>query len=174
MPGVTVMWTNIVVHGLVFAVILIAYLLFIMMKLSPRVWAFSDYPKEITSKVLPQTKEERRTAKIAAVPFFIFGIGYPFLSTYLLKGLLGGTISILDAFLNTFGVIMFGFMADLIILDLLIVGTLTPKFVIIAGTEDMKEKEYKDFRLYHAKAHVKGLLLLAVVSLVIGVIVHLV
>jgi hypothetical protein len=42
-----------------------------------------------------------------------------------LKGLYGGTISILDAFLNTFGVWMFGFMADLIILDLLIVGTLT-------------------------------------------------
>ena len=168
------LWTNIVVHGLVFAVILTAYLLVVMMKLSPRVWAFSDYPKEITNSVSPQTKEERRTAKIMSVPFFILGIGYPFLSTYLLKGFLGGTISILDAFLNTFGVVMFGFMADLIILDLLIVGTLTPKFVIIPGTEDMKEKEYKDFRLYHTKAHVKAVLPLAIASLVIGLIVYLV
>jgi len=107
------------------------------------------------------------------VPFFILGIGYPFLSTWLLKGLYGGTISILDAFLNTFGVWMFGFMADLIILDLLIVGTLTPKFVVIPGTEDMKEKEYKDFRIYHTKAHVKGLILLAIVSFVIAVVIHL-
>ena len=88
---------------LVFAVILTAYLLVIMMKLSPRVWAFSDYPKEITNRVSPQTKEERRTAKIMSVPFFVFGVGYPFFSTYLLKGLLGGAISVLDAFLNTFG-----------------------------------------------------------------------
>jgi hypothetical protein len=165
--------TNVVIHGLVFAFILTAYLLFIMIKLSPRVWAFSDYPKEITSQVPPQTKEERRTAKIAVVPFFILGIGYPFLSTWLVKGLYGGTISILDAFLNTFGVWMFCFMADLIILDLLIVGTLTPKFVVIPGTEDMKEKEYKDFRIYHTKAHVKGLILLAIVSFVIAVVIHL-
>ena len=165
--------TNIVIHGLVFALILTAYLLFIMMKFSPRVWAFSDYPKEITNQVPPQTKEEKRTSIVASVPFFIFGIGYPFLSTCLLKGLYGGTISLLGAFLNTFGVLMFGFMADLIILDLLIVGTLTPKFVIIPGTEDMKEKEYKDFRVYHTKAHAKGLILLAIISLVIAVIVHL-
>jgi hypothetical protein len=168
-----VILTNIVIHGLVFALILMAYLLFIMMKFSPRVWAFSDYPKEITNQVPPQTKEEKRTSIVASVPFFIFGIGYPFLSTCLLKGLYGGTISLLDAFLNTFGVLMFGFMADLIILDLLIVGTLTPKFVIVPGTEDMKEKEYKDFRVYHTKAHLKGLILLAIISLIIAVIVHL-
>ena len=64
-------------------------------------------------------------------------------------------------------------MADLLILDLLIVGTIAPKFVIIPGTEDMKEKEYKDFRLYHTKAHAKGLILLAIVSFVIAVFVHL-
>lgn len=167
------LFTNIVIHGLVFALILTAYLLFIMMKFDPRVWAFNDYPKEITNKVQPQTKEEKRTSIAASVPFFIFGIGYPFLSTCLLKGLYGGTIPFLDAFLNTFGVLIFGFMADLIILDLLIVGTLTPKFVIIPRTEDMKEKEYKDFRVYHTKAHVKGLILLAIISLVIAVIVHL-
>ncbi len=49
---------------------------------------------------------------------------------------------------------MFGNVADLVLLDWIIVGTLTPKFVIIPGTEDMKEKEYKDFRISHAKGHI--------------------
>jgi hypothetical protein len=43
---------------------------------------------------------------------------------------------------------------------------------MILGTESMKEKEYKDFRLYHANAHVKGLFLLILVSFVIALIVY--
>jgi hypothetical protein len=164
--------TNLVVHGFVFAFILTTYLLIIMVKVNPRVWAFSDYPKEITDNVPPQTKKEKRKAAVLSIPFFIIGIGYPFLSTLLAKDLYGGVIPLFDAFINTFGVLMFGFLSDLLILDLLIVGTITPKFVIIPGTESMKEKEYKDFRLYHAKAHVKGLFLLGIVSFVIALIVY--
>ncbi len=63
---------------------------------------------------------------------------------------------------------MFGTFADLVILDWLIVGTITPDFVIIPGTEHMRDREYKDFRLYHAKGHVWGTIGMAVVSLVIA------
>lgn len=166
-----ILLTNILLHGIIFAVLLTLYLLIIMVAISPRVWAFSDYPKEITDQAPPQTKKEKRLAIVISIPFFLFGIGFPFISTLILKGLYGGTIPLFDAFLNVFGVWMFGFMADFLILDLLIVGTITPKFVIIPGTEHMKDKEYKDFRRYHAKGHAKGLILLAIVSLIIAVIV---
>ena len=142
-----------------------------MRAFSPRIWAFSDYSKEITDHVPPQTKKEKQLAIVLSIPFFLFGISFPFISTLLLKGFYGGTIPLLDAFLNAFGVLLLGFLADFVILDYLIVGTITPKFVIIPGTEHMKNKEYKDFRLYHAKGHIKGLPLLAIVSLVIAVIV---
>ncbi len=66
---------------------------------------------------------------------------------------------------------MFGFLADYIILDFLIVGTLTPDFVILHGTEHMREKEYKDFRKYHAKGHIKGLLLIIILSLILAALV---
>lgn len=162
---------NILVHGTIFAVILTLFLLAVMLGFSPRVWAFSDYPKTITGQVKPQTKRERRIALVVYIPFLIIGIGYPLLSTYILKALYGGVILFLDAFLNVFAVWMFGFLADLLILDWLIVGTITPSWVIIPGTEHMKLQEYKEFRMYHAKGHLKGLVALAGLSIILALVV---
>ena len=163
-----VLLENILVHGSVFALILTLYLLGIMRGMSPRTWAFSDYPKEITDHVPPQTDRERRLGVYGAIPFFVFGIGFPLFSTLNLEIIYGGSLPLLDAFLNFFGVWMFGFMADFVILDYLIVGTITPDWVIIPGTEHMRDKEYKDFRAYHAKGHAKGLVVLAVLSFLIA------
>jgi hypothetical protein len=159
---------NILLHGSFFAILLTAYLLIIMRGLSPRIWAFSDYPKEITDHVPPQTERERRIGGYAAIPFFILGLGFPLVSTLMLEGFYGGSLPLLDAFLNIFGIIMFGNFADFVILDWLIVGTITPDWVIIPGTERMRNKEYKEFRVYHAKGHVRALPLLAILSLIIA------
>ena len=139
---------NVLVHGSVFAVLLTVYLLGIMRGLNPRIWAFSDYPREITDHVPPQTARERKIGAYIAIPFFILGIGFPLVSTMMLESLYGGSIPLLDAFLN-----------------ILIVGTITPDWVIIPGTEHMRDKEYKDFRLYHAKDHARALILLVILSL---------
>ena len=159
---------NIIIHGLIFAGILTAFLLAMMMQLSPRVWAMSDYPKSITEKVPPQTKEEKKKGMILYIPFLLIGVGFPIISTLLLKAELGGQIDLLTAFLNIFGIFMFGNAADLLILDILIVGTITPKFVILPGTEDLKDTEYKTFRKYHAKGHIWGTLLMAGLSLLLA------
>ena len=159
---------NILLHGLLAAVLLLAYLLPVMRFLSPRIWGFSDYPKEITSRVPAQTRQERRTALLISPPFFILMFVYPLVSTLILKASYGGSISLVDGFLNAFGVLMIANLADLLILDLLIVGTMTPSWVIIPGTEDMKDTAYKAFRKMHAKGHVYGTVALAVLSLIIA------
>ncbi|MFX1602683.1 MAG: nitroreductase [Promethearchaeota archaeon] len=159
---------NIIVHGTIFAVLLTLYLLAVMMKLSPRIWGFSDYPKEITDAVPPQTKRERQIGGLLFIPFLLLGLGFPVVSTLMLESTYVGTIPLLDAFLNVFGIMMFGNFADLVILDWLIVGTITPDFVVIPGTEHMREKEYKDFRVFHAKGHIWGTIGMAVISLVIA------
>jgi hypothetical protein len=161
---------NILLHGLLAAVLLIAYLLPVMRFLSPRIWGFSDYPKEVTSRVPPQTRHERRVAGLLAVPFFMLMVVYPLVSTLVLKTSYGGSIPLLDAFLNAFGVLMIATLADLLILDLLIVGTITPSWVIIPGTEDMKDTAYKAFRKTHARGHVYGTIGLAVLSLIIALV----
>ena len=162
---------NLLLHGSLFAIILSIYLLAMMRLLSPRIWAMSDYPKEITDRVPPQTQRERRIAGILVIPFIILSFGFPFISTLILEIAYGGTIPLLDAFLNAFGIMMFGNFADLVIFDTLIVGTITPHWVIIPGTEDMKDTAYKDFRLYHAKGHVWGTIGMAIISLVMAALV---
>ena len=157
---------NILLHGTVFAFLLTGFLLAIMRGFNPRIWAFSDYPKEITDHVPPQTARERKIGAYTGIPFFILAIGFPLVSTMMLEGLYGGTIPLLDAFLNFFGIVMFGNIADFVILDYLIVGTITPNWVIIPGTEHMRDKEYKDFRGYHAKGHARALILLGILSLI--------
>lgn len=163
--------SNIIFHGLLFAITFILYLLIIMVKFSPRIWGFSDYPKAITEKVPPQTKTEKKKGSLLAIPFFLIGIGFPIISTLILKHQSGGEIDFFTAFFNIFGILMFGNVADLVILDWIIVGTITPKFVIIPGTEDMKDNEYKDFRISHAKGHIWGTIFIAVSSLLLSLIV---
>jgi hypothetical protein len=157
---------NVLLHGTIFAVLLTIYLLAVIRSLNPRIWAFSDYPKEITDNVPPQTRRERKIGAYTGIPFFILGIGFPLVSTMMLEGLYGGTLPLLDAFLNFFGIVMFGNIADFVILDYLIVGTFTPDWVIIPGTEYMRDTEYKDFRLFHAKGHVRALIPLAILCLI--------
>ena len=156
---------HLLLHGSVFAVLLVVYLLAVMKFLNPRIWAMSDYPPEITERVPPQTDSERRTATLTAIPFLILGLGFPIVSTLMLESVLGGAISLLDSFLNLFGIMMFGNFADLVILDWLIVGTITPDWVIIPGTEDMRDTAYKDFRRYHGKGHIWGTIAMALISL---------
>jgi hypothetical protein len=139
-----------------------------MRSLNPRIWGFSDYPKEITDTVPPQTKREKQIGAIIGIPFFILALGAPIISTLILESTQGGVISLLDAFLNAFGIMMFFNFADLVILDWLIVGTITPDFVIIPGTEDMRNTEYKNFRISHGKGHIWGTIGMAVLSLVIA------
>ncbi len=142
-----------------------------MRLLSPRIWGFSDYPEAITSKVEPQTKRERQIGSIAFIPFLLLMIGIPLISTLILESTYTGQIPLIDAFLNAFCVLMFGNLADLIILDLLIVGTITPSWVIIPGTENLKETEYKAFRKSHTIGHIYGTIFLALLSFAIAVVI---
>ncbi len=160
---------NLLVHGFIFSFLLTLYLLIIMRSLSPRIWGFSDYPKEITDAVPPQTKRERQIGAVIGIPFFILALGAPIISTLILESSQGGAISLLDAFLNAFGILMFFNFADLVILDWLVVGTITPDFVMISGTEHMRDTEYKNFRISQGIGHIWGTIGMAVLSLIIAV-----
>jgi len=150
------------VHGLLYAMIGTGYLFLIILTLSPRVWGYQDYSDAIKEKVPPQTRKERTLAGIIGVPWLVFMFGFPLVSTYLLKAQLGGEISFGMAFLNVFVLACFLTFGDLVILDWLIISKITPRFVMIPGTE---KEDYKDFS-HHYKAHAKAtipLLLLCVV-----------
>jgi len=160
-------FTHIFTHSLLFAAIFNGSLLILMVTTSPRVWGYSDYSDAIKAKVPPQTAEERKLAIIVAIPWMIFTLGFPIFSTYFLKSKLGGEIPFWAAFLNVFSLTLLATLGDLIILDWLIVNTITPDFVMIPGTE---KADYKDFS-HHYRAHARAAVILVILSIVFAAIV---
>lgn len=157
-------FSHLVKHGLFFAVIVNSYLLLIMVLTSPRVWGYTDYPEVVKNKIPPQTKREKQLAAIVGIPWFIFVLGFPIFSTYALKSKLGDEIPFLIAFLNLLVLSLLATLGDLVILDWLIVSKITPRFVIIPGSE---ESDYKDFS-HHYKAHARAAIVLILVCLIIA------
>ncbi len=135
-----------------------------MITTSPRVWGYADYSKAIKNKVPPQTKREKSLAAIVSVPWLLFVLGFPILSTYMLDSKLGNEIPFWIAFLNLFLLVLLATMGDLLILDWLVVSKITPKFVIIPGTI---EEDYKDFS-HHFKGHAKAAVVQILICLIIA------
>jgi len=151
-------------HGLFYAVIVTGYLFLLMITTSPRVWGYTDYSKAIKDKVPLQTKREKLLATIVGLPWFLFVLGFPVFSTYVLKSKLGNEIPFWMAFLNLFLLVLLATLGDLLILDWLVVSKITPKFVIIPGTV---EEDYKDFS-HHFKGHAKAAFVQILICLIIA------
>jgi len=157
-----------IVQGLIFTLFFNGYLLFIMITFSPRIWGYQDYSKEIKAKIQPQTKQERQTAILISIPFFLLIFGLPVYSLLTLKSQLGGELPFLTAFTHLLTLFIIGTFGDLVILDWLIVSKITPKFVIIPGT---REEDYKDFSHHykgHAFAAIPIILICALVAAIIS------
>jgi len=171
LPGkeedLVMVFTHIITHGLFYAVIGNGYLFLMMITFSPRVWGYHDYPEVVKNKVPPQTKREKITAAIGGIPWIIFVLAFPFISTYMLKFEFGGEIPFVIAFLNVFVLVHLLVVGDLVILDWLIISRITPKFVVIPGSE---KEDYKDFS-HHYTDHAKAEIILIPACLIIAAIV---
>jgi hypothetical protein len=157
---------KIVVDGAVLSFIA-SLLLMVSLRLNPRIW-LQDYPEEIQDKAPPKTEQEKRLSLIFGIPFLVLLAAGPFISTLALKRQGGGDVSFLQLFLNAFGVAFAFNLVDLLLLDWLMFCTVTPKFLVIPGTEGMQG--YKDYS-YHFRASMIGTVLSVVAGLVIACIV---
>jgi hypothetical protein len=155
---------HIVTQGLFYGVIVTGYLFLTMIALSPRVWGYQDYPEAVKSKVPAQTKKERTIAWIIGLPWFVFVAGFPVFSTLALKSRLGGEISFLTALLNVLFMFLLATLGDLVLLDWLLISKITPRFVIIPGSD---REDYKDFS-HHFKGHAKAAIPTVMIGLLIA------
>ena len=155
---------HILTHGLFYSLVVTLYLFLMMVTLSPRVWGYSDYPPVVKDKVPPPTRGERRLALIIGLPWFFFGFAFPIYSTLLLESKLSGEIPFSAAFLNIFVMFLLATFGDLVILDWLVVSRITPKFVIIPGSE---REDYRDFT-HHYRGHAKAAPIMLIIAAVIG------
>ena len=156
-------------HGLFFAAAANAYLFLVMVLLSPRVWGYADYPRAVKDKVPPQTKMEKTLAALITGPWVLFVLAFPLFSAYSLKSELGGRIPFGTAFLDLAVPWLLVALVDLVILDWLVVSRLTPRFVIIPGSE---KADYRDLS-EHYRGHVRAFGLIALASLAAAAVVSL-
>jgi len=130
---------------------------------NPRMW-LHRMPPEVVAKVEGKTPEEKRIFIYFALPFLLWLFGYPLIYV------LGQESAVLANFL-VFCAFFAGFaLWDTLILDLLIFCKLTPRFIIIPGTE---RKDYSNMK-YHLVSGAKGLLMSLVFSAILAAIIALV
>jgi hypothetical protein len=160
-------FSHVIIHSLFYAVIGNGYLLALMYFFNPRIWGYADYPDRIKDKIPKQTRKELTIAGLVSIPWFLFILGFPIYSTYLLKTQQGNEIDFVLAFMNIFLMVGLFFLSDLIILDWFIISKWTPDFVIIEGSE---RSDYKDFS-HHYRGHAKATIPLIIICLIIAAIV---
>ena len=126
-----------------------------------------DLPADILAAVPPKTAAEKRLSLIVGIPFIIVLIAIPFISTMQFQQQ-GGSVSFLWLFLHAFVLLMIFNLFDLLVLDLLLFCTITPKFLIVPGTEGLAG--YKDYG-FHLRQHAKSIPMMALMALVIAAVV---
>lgn len=155
MPNVA----DVLLHGTVLS-FLCSLLVLVSLYVNPRLW-LQDYPKSIRGKAPAKTQAERRQSLLFGVPFLLLLFAVPVYSTLTLQWQNGGNVPFLALFASAFGVMFIFNLVDWLLLDWLIFCVITPRFVMIPGTEGMAT--YKDFAF-----HCRGFLIGTVFSAVGG------
>lgn len=150
----------IILYGAINSVLLTVVLLVMILK-SPRL-LLQDYPKEIIKIVPPKTKEEKRLSRMYTIPFFMVLIAYPTNLGWFYTIQTGWNFW--ETMTFVWGIMLFVNIYDLLIIDWLIVCAITPKFIIIPGTEG--SSGYKNY-FFHFVGFLKGIVITFVLSLII-------
>lgn len=125
----------------------------------PRLW-LHRMPPEVRSKVPPKTPDENKLFLWVALPFLLLLFAYP-IGYVIQEGTnLATSFWMLLAFFAGFAV------WDTLVLDILIFCKLTPRFIIVKGTERV---DYSNMK-YHLVSGAKGLLMSAVFSALLALV----
>lgn len=128
-------------------------IVFLMGYFKPRLFLNrSDVPADIFAAVPPRTAAEERLAKIVAIPLFVVIIGGMLFSTYTF--FLQSGAGFIPLFLHALLIILMISIGDLVLVDWLVLNTITPKWAVYPGTEGFAG--YKDYG-FHLRAHLKAL-----------------
>ena len=160
---------RILAHGALLSV-LASLVLMGAVTFNPR-FALKDLPREIRWSAPPLTKHETRQALIFFLPYMALVVGIPVLSALGLEAEGAAGVSLGALFVHILGVLFVFFVVDLVVLDWFIYCTITPKRLVIPGTEGMAG--YKDYR-HHLRAHARGMVWLAIAALVLAAIVRII
>lgn len=158
---------RILVHGAVLSV-LASLVVMSAVLFNPR-FALKDLPRDIRESAPPLTRRETLQASVFFLLFLALLVGIPVLSALGLEAEAGAGVSFGALFIHILGVLLVFFVVDLVVLDWLIYCTITPRRLVIPGTEGMAG--YKDYG-HHLRAHARGAIWLLIGSLLLAAIVR--
>src|SRR4030042_6771335 len=157
---------NILLDGVVLSLLVSLWML-LALWINPRIF-LHDYPPKIQEAVPQKTRTEKQLTYVFGVPLMLLLLLGPFFSTLALKA--RGETEFLALWLNAAGVMLVFNVVDWLILDWFIFCTLTPRFIIIPGSDGMAE--YKDY-LFHFLGFLKGTTFSIIGGLIIAGVVYL-
>lgn len=160
---------RILAHGALLSV-LASLVLMGAVTFNPR-FALKDLPRDIRESAPPLTRRETRQALIFFIPFMALVVGIPVLSALGLEPGGAAGVSFWALFVHILGVLFVFSVVDLVVLDWLIYCTITPRRLVIPGTEGMAG--YKDYR-HHLRAHARGMVWLTIAALVLAALVRII
>jgi hypothetical protein len=166
MPLSPLVLHRIVVDGTLLSIIGSAIVL-ASLRANPRYW-LQDYPRSIQDAIPKKSKVEQQGAKRWGLPFIATLLGAIAISGILLKRAMPGA-SFLTLYVDILGVALFFNLWDLLVLDWLIFCTITPRFLVIPGSEGMPG--YKDYR-HHVAAFWSGALSSIVIAAIVAGLVY--
>lgn len=129
------------IHCFIYVALYTGALLIIALK-NPRL-LLNNYPQEIRDQVIQQTKHEIETSRKYLIALAVLCIMYPFVVTCytsLKYGLL-----FWQTVLFSWRLMLFISIYSLVIVDWLVFCTITPRFIIIAGSEG--NTAYKNYNI---------------------------
>ncbi len=112
----------------------------------------NDVPADILAAVPPRTAAEKRQASLMAIPIFVILIGGMLYSTYTFATQRGA--GFVPLYLHALAIILMITIFDLVVIDWLVLNTITPRWAVYPGTEAFAG--YKDYA-FHGRAHLKAL-----------------
>jgi hypothetical protein len=160
---------GIFIYGALLSV-LTSLILLLAVLFNPR-FARNDLPKEIQNKVPPLTMREKLQALFFFIPVITLTIGIPLAFGLALKSEHGGGVSYLALTSHILAVLLIANGFELVVVDWLVYCTITPKRLVIPGTEGMTG--YRDY-LHQLKSHARGAVAMVFLSPALGGVVLLV
>ncbi|MEJ2758261.1 MAG: hypothetical protein P8046_07240 [Anaerolineales bacterium] len=162
----------ILVDGAIFSLIGAVYLVGMLMIDNRMFLNEGDYPDDVLAAVPPRTPEETKKAWWLGLPYFAWSFGFPLYSGFRFVQGAGAGVRFGAVVVHIFLVLMSFWLLDLVVLDGIMFCWITPKFVVIPGTEGFAG--YKDFGM-HLRGHFyKGLPMLMATSIALAGIVWLI
>jgi len=140
----------------------LAATVFSSLYVNPMIWV-QDAPPDIREKAGPKNKETKWQTILFAIPFMLILFGGVVRSNLQLKRQRGGNLPFKLAFWQAYGLLLYFWLFDLVIIDWLWLVTFKPSFAIIPGTEGMAGYDDYAFHLRTSWPALPGMIIPALI-----------